>query len=339
MPTVVGFRATIIPIKLLHSYGFNQPNHGCYGLGRTVPIAAPVAHRTRHDGLVLGNHWNHSKNDPKWKPFCCNCIFCVNNLVFNLRIVLILVASSHVESTSSNSRWLSSPPWILRKECPVPSNGAKPKGGSQISPPQIAADPAIAHDLIYPKAAQIHDDSPVSTIFRHSFRWILDISSSALMMPQLHGHGPCTMAYHGRFRKLAAKGRNAAAVFGSSPEALLHQDLLPLLASVKGDEGGRAGGTVFLGGWGLEDAKNHKEPIGKQGSNESRAEAKEPVFLEWCSFSVVFAPIRICDHTYYISTWSNDHPCHRAHVTRDMASSTGMFPQALESFNRSNLQS
>jgi len=56
------------------------------------------------------------------------------------------------------------------------------------------------------------------------------------------------MAYHGRFRKLAAKGRNAAAVFGSSPEALLHQDLLPLLASVKGDEGGRAGGTVFLGG-------------------------------------------------------------------------------------------
>jgi hypothetical protein len=48
------------------------------------------------------------------------------------------------------------------------------------------------------------------------------------------------MAYHGRFRKSAAKGRNAAAVFGSSPEALLHQDLLPLLASVKGDEGGRA---------------------------------------------------------------------------------------------------
>lgn len=105
MPSVVGFRATIIPIKLLHSYGFNQPNHGCYGLGRTVPtIAAPVAHRTIHDGLVLGNLWN-----PKWKPFCCNCIFCVNNLVFNLRIVLILVASSHVESTSSNSRWLSSP--------------------------------------------------------------------------------------------------------------------------------------------------------------------------------------------------------------------------------------
>lgn len=29
----------------------------------------------------------------------------------------------------------------------MPSNGAKPKGGSQISP-QIAADPAIAHDLI-----------------------------------------------------------------------------------------------------------------------------------------------------------------------------------------------
>ena len=51
----------------------------------------------------------------------------------------------------------------------MPSNGAKPKGGSQISP-QIAADPAIAHDLIYTKAAQIHDDSPVSTIFRHSFR-------------------------------------------------------------------------------------------------------------------------------------------------------------------------
>ena len=95
-----------------------------------------------------------------------------------------------------------------------------------------------------------------------------------------------TMAIHGPlvpwhtmadFRKSAAKGRNAAAVFGSSPEALLHQDLLPLLASVKGDEGGRAGGfTVFLGRF--SDAKNQ---IGKQGSNESRAEAKEPVFLEW----------------------------------------------------------
>lgn len=71
-----------------------------------------------------------------------------------------------------------------------------------------------------------------------------------------HGHPwPIgSMAYHGRFRKSAAKGRNAAAVFGSSPEALLHQDLLPLLASVKGDEGGRAGGTVFLGGF--SDAKN-----------------------------------------------------------------------------------
>lgn len=36
--------------------------------------------------------------------------------------------------------------------------------------PQILLLHMISSYLIYPKAAQIHDDSPVSTIFRHSFR-------------------------------------------------------------------------------------------------------------------------------------------------------------------------
>ena len=145
------------------------------------------------------------------------------------------IASSHVESISSNSRWSSTLPEHWGRNA---RNGAKPQGGCQISP--ASADPAIAHALT-PKPQKSRMILQFPRFFIHFFWWILDVSSSAWLGPNI------PWPAHGRPRKsTSSAGRNAAAVFGSSPEALLHQDLLPLLASVKGDEGGGTGGSVFF---------------------------------------------------------------------------------------------